>query len=145
MYKFRKSDGTIVEVTFEQMMQADVAGFLTLPDGTEVRRVRDGRESFRKGSSVPVGGVQPEIVSDTMGCIDSVLAARRKDAAEHGIKVEFRPDPKVPQFYQAVFHSRRDKQRYMEHLHLADRNSVNGSGAMLSEGLLAEAAERVRN
>lgn len=143
-YQFRVEEGQpgageVVEVSFEQMMESEY-GFLTLPDGREARRVHN---ESRKHSTVEKGS-SPKIVSDAMGFPASALGqfeADRKANGFHGI--EFKPDPHVPEFIQVHCSSQSAKDRYMKHRAMHDRNSRNGSSAMLSEEQMERAKKRI--
>lgn len=146
MYRFRIEEdqpgaGDVVEVEFEQMMAAD-SGFLTLADGRKARRIFDS--SSRTSTQSVKASVPPKIVSDAMGFPASALKEFEADRKANGFRdIEFRPDPDVPQFVQVHCSSTAAKERYMRHRAMHDRNSVNGSSAMLSPKLFEQAKELV--
>lgn len=143
-YPFRRDDtGELIEVDFATMLQAEgPLGILTLPCGATARRVRTGDTmSPRAGTA---SDVDRPIVSDALGFIGEQLADFEADRVRHGFSgIEFRPDPRVPQFYQAHASSRAEFERYARHRGKQDNNSRNGSGVTLTEGDLKRAAQLV--
>lgn len=146
MYRFRieegqPGEGEIVEVDFEQMMEAS-NGFLTLADGRKARRIPD--PSSKTKTTIPMGSAPPPIVSDAMGFPISSLKEFEADRVANGFRgIEFKPDPDVPQFIQVHCSSQAAKDRYMRHRAMHDRNNDNGSSAMLSPELIEQAKELV--
>lgn len=138
-YPFRREDsGRVVYLPFEQMMEADSGGFVTLSDGVRARRAWD-RESPLKRSVGPSGEmrradtIDKPLVSDALGFPVQALDDFEEDRKRHGFDtVEFRPDPRVPEFYQAHFRSRREWARYVKHRGYADRNGRRTSKVFLS-------------
>jgi hypothetical protein len=145
MYQFRieagqRGEGKIVKVGFEQMMEAE-AGFLTLPDGRTAKRVYPPSE--KKSTKVDPGAT-PKIVSDAMGFPISAIKEFEADRVANGhTGIEFRPDPDVPEFVQVHCSSQAAKDRYMKHRAMHDRNSQNGSSAIMSDYLLQKSTELV--
>lgn len=136
MYPFRSDTGKIINLTFDQMLEAR-DGFHTASDGTVFRRVR--------GDTVPVirAEVQrerTEIVSDSMGFGEHQLSEMKDHLGQHKIRgVEFSRDKDVPEFYQVKFSGPKAKAAYMKARGFNDHNSKNGSGAMLSAKDFADA------
>jgi hypothetical protein len=145
MYQFRieagqRGAGKIVKVSFEQMMEAK-AGFLTLPDGRTAKRVYPPSE---KTSTKIDPGATPRIVSDAMGFSISAIKEFEADRVANGhTGIEFRPDPDVPEFVQVHCSSQAAKDRYMKHRAMHDRNSRNGSSAIMSDYLMDKSRELV--
>jgi hypothetical protein len=71
------------------------------------------------------------------------VAELREHARANGCRVEFTPDPAVPEFYQARFGSEAEKQRYMRARGLHDKNGLNGGGATITGQQLERAAARI--
>jgi hypothetical protein len=145
MYPFRieegqRGAGKIVNVSFEKMMEA-AHGFLTLPDGRTAKRVFPPSS---KATTKADPGATPKIVSDAMGFPASAIKDFEADRVANGhTGIEFRPDPKVPEFIQVHCSSQAAKDRYMRHRAMHDRNSRNGSSLILSEDMLNRAKELV--
>ena len=138
MYQFvREDNGEIVEVDFEKMMEQDAAGFIKLDDGVSARRVQDlpRHEKKRRKKGVP------EIpVSDALGFTAHQLAEFEYDRKSNGFSgVEFTPDPMCPEFYQVRFSSLKERDRYIRHRGMVDRNKTKG--AALSKGDFESARE----
>jgi hypothetical protein len=132
MAQYRTDDGEVVEVDFATAMEC--GAFYELPDGRLAKRIN--RPSMKKRAT-PVAGTTRPIVSDAMGFADHQLAEMEADRQRHSFTdIEFRPDPDEPRFYQVHCGSEDAKRRYMEHRGFTDRNSSNGSGAMLDPTLL---------
>jgi len=140
----REDDGELIEVDFETAInQQD--GFITLPDGVLARRVRvmeDGVYGQEK-CATKILPVKAEIVSDALGVTEHQVQEFREDAARNGMRVDFTPDPLQPHFFQARFNTWEEKSRYMRHRKIADRNSRNGGGQVLSPEMLARAKARL--
>lgn len=145
MYQFRIDEdqpgaGEVIEVDFETMMEAE-DGFLALEDGRTARRIN--RPSTRKVVAAEKGA-SPKIVSSAMGFSDFQLAEMEQDRKANGFTgVEFHPDPHEPRHYQVHCSSERVKSEYMKHRGFIDRNSRNGSAAMISEEQLERAKDFV--
>ncbi len=148
-YIYRRTDNDeLIEVGFEEMMnQKD--GFITLPDGVLAKRCialelqKYGDEDTAKYEMLVPGGRPAPLVSDAMGVTYHQVDEMRQDAMAHKLNVEFVQDPTEPTFYQAKFNSRRDWEQYVAHRGMYDKNSINGSGAMLSPAQYQKAAELV--
>lgn len=131
-YRFKREDtGEILEVDFDTAMSA-IGNAIKLPDGVYAIRVHDA-----KPDTVSVGptlAVDAPMVSDTLGfgqhCLAEMEADRRAGKFDD---VQFRRDPKVPEFYQVHCDNRAAFLRYMKHRGYYEKNSLNGSGAMLSQ------------
>jgi hypothetical protein len=143
MYQFRRTDnGEVVDVDFSTMMTMDAAGYITLTDGVLARRIN--RPTMSRSVSDGTSVKQMPIVSDSLGFPAHQLAEMEANRQQYGLKgVEFRPDPTMPHFMQAHFGSRKDYLAYMRHRGMFDKNSRNGSGAMLSSSLLERTQRRL--
>lgn len=144
MYRFRREDtNEIISVDFETMMTQDAAGFVTLDGGVRARRVNDFVRPDR--TIEPNNAPMPPPVSDAMGFPMSQLTEFEEDRtrnAFHG--VEFRPDPTCPaEFVQVHFASHAERDRYMRHRGMVDRNRT--AGGALSKQDLEAAAEFAKN
>lgn len=141
MYPFRKDNGEIVELSFEDMMDAR-DGVATLPDGTFAKRVHT--QVPREKPVNPINnGIKP-IVSDSMGFTQSQLGemeSLRTANGHHGI--EFKQDPDCDTFMQVHCSDQKAKDRWMKQLGMADYNSKNGSSAMLTGEQLESAKKRI--
>ena len=137
-YKFRKEDGTTVEVDFDTMMNSR-DGFIEV-DGELLRRVHEGDISRKMDQEVRTGPVTT--VSSALGCIDNSVDEWREDARKHGYGVEWKQDPMEPRFYNAHFSSEKERLRYVEHRNFYDKNPH--SGAAIDASMLAKAEKRVR-
>ena len=140
-YPFRSSyDDTIIELSFEKMMQADCMGCITIK-GEEYRRARDierernaGKPAKSRTTAETAAGVSPAIVSDALGFAKHQLADFEADRKANGFNnVEFVQDPSVPEFVQVKCTSPRAYQEYVKHRGMFDKNSRNGSGVILTE------------
>lgn len=141
-YQFRREDNDeIVEVSFEQAMEMDCIGCITLPDGGRAKAIRpSSRSSDNRGEvkelSKPSGGFG-------LGCIDIQVQEMRDDAARHGFSsVEFKPSPDMPRFYDAFCPNPDEWRRYIRHRGGVDQNSRNGSRAIMTPAQF-EAAKRM--
>lgn len=82
-------------------------------------------------------------VSDmAMGCLPQEVDKFRADAKANGFHVEFKGekrsrDPDGTDNYMAAHIPKGELERYRKHRRLYDKNSKNGSGAMLTEDSLA--------
>ena len=139
-YPFRNTaTDEVGEFGFEQMMQADVAGFVVV-EGIEYRRVRGA--SYRRSGRVERGSAP--IVSDTLGFPQHQLEDFESDRKSHGFGgVEFKRDPTEPTFFQVHCDSPQTWHRYMRHRGFDDRNSSNGSRAMMPPGFIEAAQARL--
>lgn len=139
MYKFRREDtGEVVEVDFATMM-AQSAGWITLPDGVQARRVYDGPHIERKYTPTEAGP-EKRTVSDALGFPDYQIADFEEHRKREGHAVEFRRDPSFDGFMQVVG-SARDMERYAESRKMENVGG-HGSGAALSPALMQRTADR---
>jgi hypothetical protein len=142
MYKYRKDDGTIIEVPWEVMIEQK-DGFITLEDGSLAQRClhleEHGRAQSQGREHAPVC---PHIVSDSLGFGQHQLADFRTDAERNGFAVEFKPDPRVPEFYQVHCESRAEMDRYIKHRGMVNASGIGG--VRLTEDELRQAEERVK-
>lgn len=137
MYKFRKDSGEIIEVDYATMMLAK-DGFLEI-DGEWCRRVHEGG-NIRKTLKEPSSST-PKTVSSAMGCPESSVADWREHARLGNHDVEFVPDPHEPTFYNAVFESEREREKYVRARGFFDKNPH--SGKALSPLELEKARQRI--
>lgn len=127
MYRFiREDDGFVIEVDFETMMGQDVAGYITLDDGVQARRVMDvenKRPTIERGNA---NRTPPS--SDALGFTAHQLWEFEEDRRRNGFSgVEFKPDPSCPEFYQVHFSSHGERDRYMQHRNFVDKNYTKGN------------------
>lgn len=124
-YNFRREDnGKIVMVSFEEMMKQQ-GGWITLPDGTQARRVHDESRMRKKTKEVRTGS--RDIVSDSLGFGQHQLDHFESDRKAHGFDgVEFKRDPMVPEFFQVHCSSRAEFNRYVKHRGMVQKTSVGG-------------------
>jgi hypothetical protein len=127
MYTFVREDtGEYVEIPFEEMLQQDVAGYVTLSDGVRARRVNDF--SRQRPPREPQNANRTPPVSDTLGFQARQLAEFEDDRVRNGfVGVEFKPDPTCPEFYQVHFASHATRDKYMAHRSFFDQNKTVGS------------------
>lgn len=131
-FPFKTDDGDIVHVTFDNMMNMDMAGFLVLPDGRLGRRVR-GEECHVKKRAEKIE-LRTSSVSDSLGFTKKALPEYQKHLEQSGCKgIEFREDPDVPGFIQVVCDSQKSKLAYAASRGMSDKNSRNGGSATLTE------------
>lgn len=136
-YRFKTDDGEIHLVSFDEMMNAK-DGIIELPDGTLARRVHDN-EPPKQSKRIEE---RPEIVSDALGFPQQQLADMQQHLRTSGCRgIEFQRDPTVPEFIQVKAGSHREFQRYMKSRGFFDKNSRNGSGAMLTKKDFEDARE----
>lgn len=137
-YPFRDECGNVTWVDFETMMESS-AGYLELDDKT-YRRAHDLEEKPEPRNEKLIE--RASMLSDSMGFTKKILADRVEHLKKSGIRgIEFKEDPHVPGFYQVQCDSERAKLAYAKTLGMSDRNSRNGSGAMLSADQLEGAKE----
>jgi len=137
-YPFIDDEGNVHNLDFEQMIEAK-DGFYQLDDGTWLRRVRGDSVRAPKGIRQ-----RTEIISDSMGFIEKQLPDMQKHLKQSGVRgVEFIRDKTEPKFFQVKCDSPNVLQKYLKSRQMADYNTKNGSGAMLSEQQLADAKELV--
>lgn len=149
-YAFRREDnGELFWCDFETTIHETKNGFMTLSDGVEARRVprfdrvpRAVTQEVEKVKGQPAD-LRP-IVSDALGFPTAQLADFEADRVAYGFSgVEFKPDPKVPEFTQVHFKGRGEWQRYLKHRGYVDRNGSRSTPVLLSEDELQRAAELV--
>lgn len=139
-FPFRKTDGTIIWLSWAEMMEATVDEF-TLKDGSTARRARD-----LEPKTVPAdkGVERNDGLSDSLGFTGEVLLEMRDHLKESGVKgIEFREDPQVPGFYQVHYSSEGAKQKYMRARGFRDQNSRNGAGSVIGPGDIERAQQLV--
>lgn len=137
-YPFRGEGGEVVWVDFETMMQSS-GSFLEM-DGKTYKRAYDLEEKPVPRSDKLIERASG--LSDSMGFTKKILKDRVEHLKQSGVRgIEFKEDPHVPGFYQVQYDSERSKLAYARSLGMADRNSRNGSGAMLSPEQLDKAKE----
>lgn len=143
MYKFRiVGSREVVEVDFQTMMGMDAAGFITLPDGREARRIRTSSRKSRKEAIA--SAIPPAMVSDAMGFPSRQLPEYDAYRRAHGFSsVEYKPDPQVPGFTQVHFNNHAERDRYIKEFGYTDRNGRNGGGAILTQSMLEKTMQRV--
>ena len=128
---YKKDDGELIEVPFEEAVLCGY--FYELPNGELAKKVNKPPEPVVR-SPVLKGALRP-IVSDALGFTDNDLPkalALKEAKPEDHVGIEFKQDPAEPRFYQVHCSSEAAKQRYMKCREMHDRNSINGSSAMLS-------------
>jgi len=140
-YPFRSElTGDVKWMDFATMMKADCMGIIQL-EGQPHRRARDLEQPQQKRTAGPCRE-RVEIVSDAAGFIASQLPEMEAHRKAHGHRgVEFTPDPSVDGFMQVRASSPRAFNRYIRDRGMADHNSKNGSGAMLTPGDLDRAKQ----
>jgi hypothetical protein len=137
-YPFRDGDGGVVWVDFETMMES--SGSYLEMDGKTYRRAYDLEEKPKPKAEKVIE--RASMLSDSMGFTKGVLANRLEHLKATGIRgVEFKEDRHVPGFYQVQCDNERAKMAYAASLGMSDRNSRNGSSAMLSQDQLDKAKE----
>lgn len=141
-YQFRREDNDeIVELSFEQMMTQDAAGYVTLPDGVVARRVPTG--NLRMRATAPQGAPKQKWTSENLGFGDHVLAEMEEDRVRNGFTgTEFVRDPDCPEFVNVEFSSQRERARYMRHRGFFERNGRK-SGVTMTQADLDRAADLV--
>ena len=143
MYRFvREDNGKEIVVDFLTMMDQDASGRITLDDGTRARRVQE--PEVHRAPVDPQNANQAPPVSDAMGFPIHQFAEFEYDRTQNAFHgVEFKPDPACPEFMQVHFASHRDRDRYMKHRGMVDRNKT--AGAALSKKDLEDAAKYAKN
>lgn len=136
-YPYRGEDGKLIWVGFQTMMKA---GAFLERRGKTYRRAYDLERTIAKRSERLIERTSG--LSDSMGFTKKGLEDRVKHLKKSGVRgIEFKEDPHVPGFYQVQYDSERSKMAYAKSLDMSDRNSKNGSGAMLSQDQLDSAKE----
>ncbi len=144
MYRFKRDDnGELVEVGFEEAINQDVLGKITLSDGVTATRVREVEQEVEVRREKRSGEIP--IISDNMGFGESSLDKFEADRKAHGFHgVEFIRDKEVPQFFRVKCSDRTTWERYVKHRGLTDRNGKNGGSMTLTADQLEAAKEMVR-
>lgn len=143
-YPFRSESGNVKWVAFEQMMEADAMGCLTIGN-TEYRRARDLESHSGSIKTSVAERRRTEIVSDAAGFIAEQLPdmeAHRKAHQHHGI--EFVPDPTVPGFMRVKASGPRAMSRYIASRGMINKSSKNGSAAMVTAADITNAINLTR-
>ena len=137
MYKFRREDdGAIVEVDFETHMGQDRGGYVTLPDGVRARRVNDFQT--QKAATEKGNANQTPPPSDSLGFTVHQLNEFEEDRVRNGfVGVEFKPDPRCPEFLQVHFSGPQAREDYIRHRQMVDKGS--STGVFISEQNLHDA------
>lgn len=145
-YLFRREDTSeVVEVPWAVMIQQDAGGYITY-EGVPARRCH-GLEAERDGGPgraprEKMTGTMPLAPSDAMGFGEHQWAEFEADRVQNGFTgVEFTRDPLEPTFFQVRCSSVRERDRYIGHRGMANRNSIGG--VRLTEEELASAEARV--
>lgn len=146
-YAFKRDDnGKVVWVDWSTMMQQS-SGYITLPDGVFAKRCvhLEEREDFKKSDSVDGNITRKPAPSDSLGFPEQCLAKFESDRQKHGFSdIEFKRDPRVPEFYQVHCSSQAAKDRYTKHRQLVNRTSTLGSGHIISAETLEKAEAFVK-
>lgn len=146
-YAYRREDDHRVEwVDFEHgPLAQDRAGFITLADGVQAKRCHgmEDRE-LKPTSKAPPSAVGAPVVSDSLGFPEQCLEGRQRQLQELGCKgIEFKRDPKCPEFIQVHGASRAALDRYTRKRGMVNRTGSLGGGVLLSQEDLDRAAELV--
>jgi hypothetical protein len=140
MYTFRKDSGEIVEVDFDTMMTQQQQGMIQLADGSWAKRVQEEMPESQPAAEL----ASHPILSDTLGFPDHQFGQMRQHLEQSGVRgIEFVRDKHYGKFIQVKCDSEQAKLAYAKSRQFADRNSTNGSGAMLSPELLEKTKELV--
>lgn len=126
-YIFRREDtGELIEQPFSAVLQQDMAGYITLPDGAQAKRCVHLEEcQKRKVKQAPLPA-RP-VVSDALGFGQHQLAEFEEDRQRNGFGgVEFVRDPAVPEFFQVKCSSRREFNRYARHRGYENKSTFGG-------------------
>lgn len=137
-YAFEREDnGQIVHVDFQTMM-SHFAGWITLPDGVRAKRIHEPTMKPER-----IQEHTGPLVSENLGFGFYQLDEHEAFRQRHGFTgVEFKPDPRLPQYYNVYFSGPAERERYIKARGMADGNSRNGSGAGVTKEELAEAQRR---
>ena len=140
-YPFRKPCGEVVNVSFQQMMEAEF-GVLTLEDGTQVIRARDLEDLHVP--KLEHNRERTDSISDSLGFSKLALNDQLEHLKRTGLRgIEFKEDKSVPGFYQVHCSNQEAKLRYAASRGMYDRNSHNGGSATLTEADFEAARELV--
>jgi len=144
-YAFRRTDNDrIVWVDWATMIQQSAAGFIRLPDGIEARRCLHLEKHERRRSTAPETAIPAPAISDSLGFPEQCLADRQAQLQQLGCTgIEFKRDPRVPEFFQVHGASRAALDRYTKKRGMVNRTGSLGGGVILSQDDLDRAAELV--
>jgi len=144
-YEFRREDnGKIIRVSFTQMMEQDVSGFIKLPGGVAAKRVHSTHKVRILGSDRRQNATHRTHVSDSLGIGAGQLEEMEADRKLHGFNsTSFKQDPDVKGFFQAHFDSPQEWRRYVKHRGLEDHNGITCANP-LAPGDFERAQQRVR-
>lgn len=124
-------------------MTQDIAGYVTLEDGTKARRVPSGAGDSLSATAPVASG--REIVSDSLGFCENQFRDFEEDRVKNGfVGVRFERDPAVPQFFRVHCSSRATWDRYVTHRGMFDRNKHSGA-TISAEELDRAKAQAVRS
>lgn len=136
------NDEVTIYVGFEDMMRQTTAGYITIQLGEhtyEFRRIREPTKKLKDDLEL-----NKPSVSDAAGFPYYQLDDWESFRQRHGFTgVEYKPDPKLPEFYQVHFSGPAERLRYLKEIGKIDGNSRNGAGAGVSAAELEEARRRV--
>lgn len=79
----------------------------------------------------------------SLGFLKSQLPAMEEDRKRNGLRVEFFEDPAHKSFMGVRANTPEEMQRYIEHRGFYDKNSRNGSSAMVTEESIEQARQAV--
>ena len=144
IYAFRRSDNDqIIWVDWSTMIDQQ-NGFITI-DGVEARRCTHLEKSTcRKLKIDPNNITSPPAISDSLGFPEQCLAGRQRQLQELGCRgIEFKRDPKCPEFFQVHGSSRSALDSYTKKRGFVNRTGSLGGGVILSQDDINRAAEIV--
>ena len=127
-YAYRREDtDEIIQVDWETNMSADIAGFVTLPDGTKARRCSSPMSKRSFDGSLPLGA--REVVSTmTLGFPQQQLAEFEADRVKNGFTdVRFERDPDVPEYINVHCDNAQAYARYYKHRGYDGEKSCDGA------------------
>ncbi len=144
-YAFRREDnGKVIWVDWPTMIQQDCAGYLRLPDGVEARRCLHLEEKPSRRAPEQKRAVPMPIVSDALGFPEQAFADREAQRQKWGCTdIEFRRDPRCPEFYQVHCASEGARDRYAKRRNMVNRAGSLGGKVFLTQEELDQAAEMV--
>jgi hypothetical protein len=136
-YPFKTDTGEVVHVSWEEMMDKDVQGCITLKDGRRAIEIRGPLKASKK--EVEASWKSREIVSDSLGFPQHQFEEFEADRKLSGFSgIEYRRDPDVPEFYQVHAKSGSEWEKYLRHRGFVDRNKSD-RGVKLAPGELEKA------
>jgi len=133
-YAFKRDDNSKVVWVDWSTMMTQSSGYITLPDGVFAKRCvhLEKREDFKKSAPVDGNVTRKPAPSDSLGFPEQCLSKFETDRQKHGFSdIEFKRDPRVPEFYQVHCNSQAAKDRYTKHRQLVNRTSTLGSGVQV--------------